>query len=104
MFEHKEDLEELRKAQCGAVDIIITKQVTFRTKALVCFDLDKRETFVMTLEEYREALEQYKRTRDILKAEGCILAPCFCVKTATGKHFNWVWNPDGNYSGYEVSK
>ena len=38
MFEWKEDLEELRKAQCGVVDVIITKQVTFRTKAFVCFD------------------------------------------------------------------
>ena len=56
MFECKKDLEELQKAQCGVVDVIITKQVTFRTKAYVCFDLDKRETFVMPRGEPVERL------------------------------------------------
>ena len=104
MFERKEDLEELRKMQCGVVDVIVTKQVTFRTKAYVCFDLDKRETFVMTEEEYHKAVEQFERACDVLKKNGFVFTPCFYVETETGKHFNWVWRPDGNYSEYEVSK
>ncbi len=105
MFERKEDLEELRKAQCGVLDVIITKQVTFRTKAYLCFDLDKREPFVMTSEEYRRAEEQFEADCDRLKRNGCLIfTPSFYVETATGKHFNWVWRPDGNYSEYEVSK
>jgi hypothetical protein len=88
MFERKEDLEELRKAQCGVVDVIITEQVTFHTKACLCFDLDKRETFVMTGEEYRRAREQFKAACDILKKNGLVFTPCFYVETKTGKHFN----------------
>ena len=104
MFERKEDLEELRKMQCGVVDVIVTKQVTFRTKAYVCFDLDKRETFVMTEEEHHKAVEQFQAACGILKKNGLVFTPCFYVETETGKHFNWVWRPDGNYSEYEVSK
>lgn len=101
MFERK---EELRKAQSGIVDVIITKQVTFRAKAYVCFDLDKREPFVMTDEEYQKATKQFERACDILKKNGLVFTPCFYVETETGKHFNWVWRPDGNYSEYEVNK
>lgn len=104
MFECKEDLEELQKAQCGVVDVIITKQVTFRTKAYVCFDLDKRETFVMTDEEYRRAVEQFEAACALLKKSGLTITPCFYVETETGKHFNWIWRPDGNYSEYEEKK
>lgn len=104
MFERKEDLEELRKAQCGVVEVVITKQVTFRTKAYVCFDLDKRETFVMTDEEYLRATEQFQAACGILKRNGLVITPSFYVETETGKHFNWVWRLDGNYSEYEVKK
>lgn len=96
--------ELVNPVQCGVVDVIITKQVTFRTKAFVCFDLDKRETFVMTAEEYCRAEEQFQAACDILKKNGLVFTPCFYVETETGKHFNWVWRPDGNYSEYEVSK
>lgn len=104
MLERKEDLEELRKVQCGVVEVVITKQVTFRTKAYVCFDLDKRETFVMTEEEYHKAMEQFEAACSLLEARGLTFTPCFYVETETGKHFNWVWRPDGNYSEYEVNK
>ena len=105
MFEHKEDLEELRKAQRGVVDVIIIKQVTFRAKAYVCFDLDKREPFVMTSEEYHRAEEQFEADCDMLKINGrLIITHGFYVETKTGRHFNWVWRPDGNYSEYEVNK
>ena len=67
MFERKEDLEELRKAQCGVAEVIVTKQVTFRTNVYLCFDLDKREPFVMTDEDYHRAWEQYEAACDILK-------------------------------------
>lgn len=104
MFEHKEYLEELRKAQCGIVEVIVTKRVTFRTNAYVCFDLDKRETFVMTEEEYHKAVERFEAACVTLKENGLIITPSLYVETETGTHFNWIWNPDGNYSEYEVSK
>lgn len=96
--------ELVNPVQRGVVDVIITKQVTFRAKAFVCFDLDKRETFVMTEEEYCRAKEQFQAACDILNKNGFVFTPCFYVETETGKHFNWVWRPDGNYSEYEVNK
>lgn len=96
--------ELVNPVQRGVVDAIITKQVTFRTKAYVCFDLDKREPFVLTDEEYQKAREQFERACGILKKNGLVFTPCFYVETATGKHFNWVWRPDGNYNEYEVNK
>jgi hypothetical protein len=96
--------ELVNPVQRGVVDVIITKQVTFRTKAFVCFDLDKRETFVMTDEEYHEAVKRFEAACVTLKENGLIIAPSLCVKTETGEHFNWIWRPDGNYSEYEVKK
>lgn len=98
MFEREEDLKELIMAQGGVAEAIVTKQVTFRTNVYLCFDLDKRETFVMTSEEYQRAMEQYEATCNMLKENGLIFTPCFYVETETGKHFNWIWRPDGNYS------
>lgn len=96
--------ELVNPVQHGVVEVIIIKQVTFRTEAYVCFDLDKRETFVMTDEEYLKATEQFQAACDILKKNGLVFTPCFYVETETGRHCNWVWKPDGNYSEYEVSK
>lgn len=98
MFERAEDLKELIKAQGGVAEVIVTKQVTFRTKAYLCFDLDRRETFVATEEQWLEAEINYQKQLEFMQSTGLIVSPVFCIETETGKHFNWMWRPDGDYS------
>ena len=98
MFERAEDLKELIRAQGGVAEAIVTKQVTFRTKVYLCFDRDRRETFVLTDEQWREAKERFAKACKLLHDAGVVFTPVLYVETETGKHFNWVWRPDGNYS------
>lgn len=96
MFEREADIRDF--FQGGVAEVIVTKQVTFRTKAYLCFDKDTRKTFVMTEEQWQEAEDKFRKTCKLLNDAGLVFTPMYYVETETGKHFNWVWRPDGDYS------
>ena len=74
---------------------------SFRDSNKLFFDLDKRETFAVSYEQYNKALLNFRDQIDYIRESNIKINPCFYIDTETGIHYNWIYKSDEQYDVIE---